>query len=96
MHGAPLWARSATVAAGPVFNFILSILIFTGFFLVQGVATDATIVGSVKQVPTVADPLLPGDRILALAGQPTPSFDAFGEIDRGAARPADGALPAGA
>ena len=28
MHGAPLWARAATVAAGPIFNFILSILIF--------------------------------------------------------------------
>ena len=27
MHGAPLWARSATVAAGPVFNFILSLLV---------------------------------------------------------------------
>ncbi|NCU21685.1 RIP metalloprotease, partial [Candidatus Falkowbacteria bacterium] len=27
MHGAPLWARAATVAAGPVFNFILSILV---------------------------------------------------------------------
>ena len=28
MHGAPLWARAATVAAGPVFNFALSILVF--------------------------------------------------------------------
>ena len=27
MLGAPLWARTATVAAGPVFNFILSILV---------------------------------------------------------------------
>ena len=24
MHGAPLWARAATVAAGPVFNFVLA------------------------------------------------------------------------
>ena len=30
MPGAPLWARAATVAAGPVFNFILSILVFAG------------------------------------------------------------------
>ena len=28
MHGAPLWARALTVAAGPVFNFALSIAIF--------------------------------------------------------------------
>ena len=32
MHGAPVWARSATVAAGPAFNFMLSILLFAGFF----------------------------------------------------------------
>ncbi len=80
MHGAPVWARAATVAAGPVFNFILSILIFTGFFMVQGVATDLPTVGSVKPMPVAADALQPGDRIVSLAGQPTPSFDAFGEI----------------
>ena len=28
MHGAPLWARAATVAAGPAFNFALSILVW--------------------------------------------------------------------
>ena len=32
MHGAPLWARTLTVAAGPVFNFILSIIVFAGLF----------------------------------------------------------------
>ena len=33
MHGAPLWARAATVAAGPVFNFVFSILLFAALFL---------------------------------------------------------------
>ena len=37
MHGAPLWARSATVAAGPAFNFAMSILVFGLIFLTQGV-----------------------------------------------------------
>ncbi|NBT52955.1 MAG: RIP metalloprotease, partial [Marivivens sp.] len=36
MLGAPLWARAATVAAGPVFNFILTIVIFTGLGLWVG------------------------------------------------------------
>ena len=27
MHGAPLWARTATVAAGPLFNFILYLVV---------------------------------------------------------------------
>ena len=30
MHGAPIWARAATSAAGPVFNFILSIVLYCG------------------------------------------------------------------
>ncbi len=80
MHGAPVWARAATVVAGPVFNFILSILIFTGFFMVQGIATDEPTVGHVKPMPVASEALQSGDRILSLAGQPTPNFDAFGEI----------------
>ncbi len=77
MHGAPLWARSATVAAGPIFNFILSIIVFAGVFLASGVATDAPTVGAVKTVPGITAELQPGDRILALGGQETPDFPAF-------------------
>ena len=36
MHGAPLWARFITVAAGPIFNFIFSGLIFFLIFINQG------------------------------------------------------------
>jgi regulator of sigma E protease len=67
MAGAPLWARSATVAAGPVFNFALSILVFAGFFFVQGIATDLPVVGEAKPLPQAAA-LLPGDRILSVGG----------------------------
>ena len=35
MHGAPLWARAATVFAGPTFNFIFSAIIFTTFSLIR-------------------------------------------------------------
>ena len=77
MHGAPLWARAATVAAGPVFNFILAIIIFTGFFLVSGVATDAPVIGAQKPMPALSDVLQPGDRILSVAGTPTPDNAAF-------------------
>lgn len=77
MHGAPLWARAATVAAGPVFNFILSIVVFAGFYLVSGVATDKPTVGEMKPTPFAAESLLPGDVITALDGTPTPDFAAF-------------------
>ena len=40
MHGAPLWARAATVAAGPVFNFAMSILVFGLIFWSQGVSKE--------------------------------------------------------
>ncbi|MFN3970744.1 MAG: RIP metalloprotease RseP [Gemmobacter sp.] len=77
MHGAPLWARSATVAAGPVFNFILSILVFGGWFLFNGVATEAPVVGSMKATPFEGQTLQPGDRILALNGVDTPDLAAL-------------------
>ncbi len=80
MHGAPLWARSATVAAGPAFNFMLSILLFAGFFLWQGIATDTPVVGQVKALPGFETALKPGDRIVAVDGQETPDFDAFGKV----------------
>ncbi|MCB2143821.1 MAG: site-2 protease family protein, partial [Rhodobacteraceae bacterium] len=48
MHGAPLWARAATVFAGPFFNFILSSVIFSGFVLVQGIADGSPTIVSVK------------------------------------------------
>lgn len=37
MHGAPLWARITTVAAGPFFNFIFSVCIFFLIYMGQGV-----------------------------------------------------------
>jgi regulator of sigma E protease len=79
MHGAPLWARAATVAAGPVFNFALSILVFAGFFLVNGVATDTPVVGKLKPLPFEGQSLLPGDKILAMDGTPTPDMTSFVE-----------------
>lgn len=77
MAGAPLWARTLTVAAGPVFNFVLSILVFTGFFLVQGVATDRPVVGELRTLPGAAQGLAPGDIILSIGGLPTPDNAAF-------------------
>ncbi|MBK5927576.1 RIP metalloprotease RseP [Rhodobaculum claviforme] len=78
MHGAPLWARSATVAAGPLFNFALSILVFAGYFMVGGVAVDRPVVGTLKDLPTVAaTELRPGDTILAVDGTDTPDTASF-------------------
>lgn len=75
MHGAPLWARTATVAAGPVFNFIMSILVFSAIFLSRGVVSEPLAVGETQDLPGGFHQLMQGDQIAAIAGIPAPSFD---------------------
>ena len=73
MHGAPLWARAATVAAGPVFNFVMSILVFAAIFLFRGTVTEPLTVGDLRPMP-VQQELAPGDVLRAIEGQAIPSF----------------------
>jgi regulator of sigma E protease len=73
MSGAPLWARAATVAAGPLFNFALSILIFTGVFLFRGEVSEPVTVGELRTLP-VEQALQEGDEVIAISGAPLPSF----------------------
>ncbi|MCX8509370.1 MAG: RIP metalloprotease RseP, partial [Rhodobacteraceae bacterium] len=75
MHGAPLWARTATVLAGPGFNFLFSILVFAGLFLWQGVATDRPEVGKLLDLPGGSYGIEAGDQILSVEGQATPDWD---------------------
>jgi len=77
MHGAPLWARAATVAAGPVFNFILAILVFAGVSLIRGEAIEPPTVAQINPLPAATGALQPGDTILAIDGRPTPDYAAF-------------------
>ncbi|MFC3058236.1 RIP metalloprotease RseP [Paenirhodobacter populi] len=77
MAGAPLWARAATVAAGPVFNFILSILVFAGVMMWSGRATEEPVIGSLYPLPEAVDMLRPGDRVLAIGGIDTPDYGAL-------------------
>ncbi|MGR3651388.1 MAG: RIP metalloprotease RseP [Roseovarius sp.] len=81
MHGAPLWARTATVAAGPVFNFILSILIFTAVMMGGGKTAEPLTVGVMKPLPVAEVGLRPGDEILSVAGLPLPAPDADAAYD---------------
>ena len=69
MHGAPLWARAATVFAGPAFNFILSFLIFTAFVFYYGVESEPLTIEEVHASPDAANGLLPGDELLRVEGQ---------------------------
>jgi regulator of sigma E protease len=77
MHGAPLWARAATVAAGPVFNFILAIIVFAGVLFFRGEAINPPTIGTLKTMPAGVMELMPGDEITAIGGQPTPDYAAL-------------------
>ncbi len=72
MHGAPLWARALTVAAGPVFNFVMSILIFAGLIMVTGVSRDPLTVGELRLLPGGSYQLAEGDEVLAIDGMAIP------------------------
>lgn len=69
MLGAPLWARAATVVAGPAFNFILAFLIFAGVILTTGTPREPLTVDRLVPLPEgIAGALLPGDEIIAIDG----------------------------
>ncbi len=80
MTGAPLWARSATVAAGPVANFILTFALLVGILLALGVPREEPTVGAMRDFPHEGPTLVEGDVILAIEGRPTPDAEAFGAV----------------
>ena len=71
---AKLWKRAATVLAGPVANFLLAFVIFTGLVFVQGVATERPTVGEILDFPDKGYDLQTGDVVLALNGQPVADY----------------------
>tara|TARA_R110002094_G_scaffold12070_8_gene22038 strand:+ start:1138 stop:2451 length:1314 start_codon:yes stop_codon:yes gene_type:complete len=73
MHGAPLWARSLTVAAGPVFNFAMSIMIFFAVAFSTGIPRSPLTVGVMQPLPTGGQELQAGDEIIALNGLVLPT-----------------------
>jgi regulator of sigma E protease len=77
MHGAPLWARAATVAAGPIFNFILAVLVIFGMLLWTGVAAEKPTVASLSALPQAEQGLKPGDVLVALDGAATPDWESY-------------------
>lgn len=77
MHGAPLWARASTVAAGPLFNFIFAFGVFAALIIYDGVAVDEPIVGEIAALPAEPFGLAVGDRILAVEGVETETLSDF-------------------
>lgn len=75
LEGAPLWARAATLLAGPGFNFIFSFLIFAGLLLWSGVAATPPKVAELFPLPPqVAPAFRAGDEIAQVGGRPVQSW----------------------
>lgn len=79
MAGAPLWARAATVAAGPLANFLLAIFLTAALIGVHGVVSDRALVTARADLPPspVAAGVEVGDQILGLAGQEVTDWASF-------------------
>ena len=75
MLGAPLWARTATVAAGPVFNFILSVVVFAAVMMIQGRAIEPLAVGELKPLPFEGVTIQPDDQLISINGDAVPARD---------------------
>ncbi len=81
-HLAPVWARALTVLAGPVFNFILSIIVFTAIAMFQGKEVNEAIVGSISPTADAEIGLQAGDRVISINGNFVSTFnDLVAELD---------------
>ena len=75
-HGRPPWQRFLIILAGPVANFLLAIAIFAMFFALFGMPRTSSEVSAVQpRSAAAAAGIVPGDRIVAIAGRSTPTFE---------------------
>jgi regulator of sigma E protease len=75
-HNRPVGQRFLIVLAGPMANFVLAILIFAAFFATIGMPRTPNVVETVVPSGAAASAgLEPGDRIVAIGGRTTRTFE---------------------
>ena len=80
LAGQPLRNRAAIVLAGPVANFMLAFVIFTGMFMAFGRIEHVARIGRVEAgSPAAAAGFQAGDRVKTINGNPIDSFEALQE-----------------
>lgn len=71
----PVWQRAAVVAAGPIANFILAVVIFSGIFMTFGQIVTTPVVETVRpESAAERGGLQAGDLILSVDGQKIETF----------------------
>ena len=74
-HTQPVWKRAATVFAGPLFNFLLTIAVFTVLFAAYGRYVAEPMVAEVTAgSPAEAAGIMPGDRFVSVDGEKVETF----------------------
>ena len=77
----PLWQRALVAAAGPLANFILAILLFTGLIFHNGHTVLVPIIGEVvKGSAAEASGMRSGDRVTAIDGTAITDFEQMPQI----------------
>jgi regulator of sigma E protease len=80
-----VWKRAAIVAAGPVANFLLAVLIYTGVFYVHGRALLLPVLDTVAAGSAAEEAgFQPGDLIVAIDGTRVESFEDMQRFVQGA------------
>jgi len=82
----PVWQRLIIVSAGPIFNLMLPVVVFTGLYM-GGEPQQTSAVGTVVAgTPGLEAGVTPGDRIVEVGGQPVAFwgelYDTFGSDAR--------------
>ncbi|MCD4511672.1 RIP metalloprotease RseP [Brucella pseudogrignonensis] len=79
-HTQPVWKRAATVFAGPAFNIILTVVIFSVFFALYGrQIADPLVAGVQPGSPAAEAGFEPGDRFISVEGQ---KITIFSDVQR--------------
>jgi regulator of sigma E protease len=82
---APTWKRVAVIAAGPVANILIAFAILFAVFALSGGPSQhpsSTVANVQPGTPAAAAGLRAGDRVVAVNGRATPSFDAASQLIR--------------
>jgi len=77
----PVFQRILIVASGPVFNFILAIIIFFGIFWLAGVMMLQSVIGEVKAgSPAESAGIISGDKVLTINGASISNWSEMAEM----------------
>ncbi|MFC6490690.1 RIP metalloprotease RseP [Nitratireductor sp. GCM10026969] len=79
-HTQPVWKRAATVFAGPLFNFLLTIVVFSVMFATFGRYVAEPMVAEVRpDSPAAEAGIQPGDRFVSVDGV---RIETFSDVQR--------------